>query len=188
MAGLLRRQVPRFLPRRDHCWPTSEAEAKLANAIVVEMLEFVRPIRLQVEQTDVGDVIRQSMTLAESKVKRGGVAVAFDVTPELPMIGGDHHQLCQVFHEPADERLRGARRTRADRDRSGRRHGAGPGVRPGAARGDASGHRGSGGRRTGHPGGAERSHLRSVLASRRVPASGWRSCGRSWTLTTGGST
>jgi signal transduction histidine kinase len=57
----------------------------------------VRPIRLQVEQTDVGDVIRQSMTLAESKVKRGGVAVQLDVTSELPMIAGDHHQLCQVF-------------------------------------------------------------------------------------------
>jgi signal transduction histidine kinase len=37
------------------------------------------------------------MTLAESKAKRGGVAVEFSVPSELPMIGGDHHQLCQVF-------------------------------------------------------------------------------------------
>ena len=51
------------------------SEAKLANAIVVEMLEFVRPIRLQVERTDVGDVLQQAMTLAESKAharRRGG--------------------------------------------------------------------------------------------------------------------
>ena len=30
-----------------------------ANAIVVEMLEFVRPIRLQMEHTDVADVLHQ---------------------------------------------------------------------------------------------------------------------------------
>jgi len=96
MAGLLRRQVPDS-PAAQSLLADIMSEAKLANAIVVEMLEFVRPIRLQVEQTDVGDVIRQAMTLAESKAKRGGVAVEFVVPAELPMIGGDHHQLCQVF-------------------------------------------------------------------------------------------
>jgi signal transduction histidine kinase len=96
MAGLLRRQVPDS-PAAQSLLADIMSEAKLANAIVVEMLEFVRPIRLQVEQTDVGDVIRQAMTLAENKAKRGGVAVEFDVASELPMIGGDHHQLCQVF-------------------------------------------------------------------------------------------
>jgi two-component system nitrogen regulation sensor histidine kinase GlnL len=96
MAGLLRRQVPDS-PAAQSLLADIMSEAKLANAIVVEMLEFVRPIRLQVELTDVGDVIRQSMTLAESKAKRGGVAVEFSVPAELPMIGGDHHQLCQVF-------------------------------------------------------------------------------------------
>src|SRR5207249_814817 len=73
------------------------SEAKLANAIVVEMLEFVRPIRLQVERTDVGDVLHQAVTLAESKVKRGEVSVELEVAPGLSMIDGDHHQLCQVF-------------------------------------------------------------------------------------------
>ena len=96
MAGLLRRQVPDS-PAAQSLLADIMSEAKLANAIVVEMLEFVRPIRLQVEQTDVGDVIRQAMTLAENKAKRGGVTVEFDVASELPMIGGDHHQLCQVF-------------------------------------------------------------------------------------------
>ena len=73
MAGLLRRQVPDSKDAQS-LLADIMSEAKLANAIVVEMLEFVRPIRLQVELTDVGDVIRQSMTLAESKAKRGGVA------------------------------------------------------------------------------------------------------------------
>jgi signal transduction histidine kinase len=73
------------------------SEAKLANAIVVEMLEFVRPVRLQVEHTDVADVLQQSVTMAESKASRGQVIVKVDVEPGLPQIQADHHQLSQVF-------------------------------------------------------------------------------------------
>jgi signal transduction histidine kinase len=96
MAGLLRRQVPDS-PEAQSLLADILSEAKLANAIVVEMLEFVRPIRLQVEHTDVGDVLHQAVTLAENKVRRGDVTVQLDVAPQLPMIEGDHHQLCQVF-------------------------------------------------------------------------------------------
>jgi len=42
-------------------------------------------------------VLHQAVTLAESKVKRGDVSVQLDVSPGLPMIDGDQHQLCQVF-------------------------------------------------------------------------------------------
>jgi signal transduction histidine kinase len=96
MAGLLRRQVPDS-PAAQSLLADIMSEAKLANAIVVEMLEFVRPIRLQVEKTAIGDVLRQAVTLAESKATRGLVEVAVDVAPGLPVIEGDHHQLCQVF-------------------------------------------------------------------------------------------
>jgi PAS domain S-box-containing protein len=96
MAGLLRRQVADSVDAQS-LLADIISEAKLANAIVVEMLEFVRPIRLQVERTDVGDVLRQSVTLAENKVKRGSVSVDLDLADALPMIHGDHHQLCQVF-------------------------------------------------------------------------------------------
>ena len=50
-----------------------------------------------VEHTAVNDVLHQAVTLAESKAKRGQVAVDLDVAPGLPTIEGDHHQLCQVF-------------------------------------------------------------------------------------------
>jgi len=96
MAGLLRRQVPVSADAQT-LLADIISEAKLANAIVVEMLEFVRPIRLQVERTDLGDVLQQAVTMAESKAARGGVDVTLDVAPGLPMIDGDHHQLCQVF-------------------------------------------------------------------------------------------
>jgi nitrogen-specific signal transduction histidine kinase len=96
MAGLLRRQVPDSVDAQS-LLADIISEAKLANAIVVQMLEFVRPVRLQVEQTDLAHILHQSVTLAESKVSRGGVEVVVDVPADLPLIEGDHHQLCQVF-------------------------------------------------------------------------------------------
>src|SRR4051812_32050370 len=96
MAGLLRRQVPDSKDAQSLLTDIL-SEAKLANAIVVEMLEFVRPVRLQMERTDLTDVLQQSVTMAESKARRGEVRVAMHVEPELPMIEGDHHQLSQVF-------------------------------------------------------------------------------------------
>jgi len=96
MAGLLRRQVPDSKDAQS-LLADILSEAKLANAIVVEMLEFVRPVRLQVEHTDVADVLQQSVTMAESKASRGQVVVKVDVEPGLPQIQADHHQLSQVF-------------------------------------------------------------------------------------------
>jgi signal transduction histidine kinase len=96
MAGLLRRQVP-DLPNAQTLLADIISESKLANAIVVEMLEFVRPVRLQVERTDVGEVLQQSVTMAESKASRGGVSVVMDVEARLPTIEADQHQLAQVF-------------------------------------------------------------------------------------------
>jgi signal transduction histidine kinase len=96
MAGLLRRQVPDSKDAQS-LLADILSEAKLANAIVVEMLEFVRPVRLQMERTDLSDVLQQSVTMAESKARRGEVVVATHIEPGLPMIEGDHHQLSQVF-------------------------------------------------------------------------------------------
>jgi signal transduction histidine kinase len=96
MAGLLRRQVPDSKDAQS-LLADILSEAKLANAIVVEMLEFVRPVRLQVERTDIAGVLQQSVTMAESKASRGQVAVRVNLEPGLPMIESDHHQLAQVF-------------------------------------------------------------------------------------------
>ncbi|HET6956020.1 MAG TPA: ATP-binding protein [Vicinamibacterales bacterium] len=96
MAGLLRRQVPDSKDAQS-LLADILSEAKLANAIVVEMLEFVRPVRLQVERTDLDEVLQQSITMAEAKVARREVIVKTSIEPGLPMIEGDHHQLSQVF-------------------------------------------------------------------------------------------
>ncbi len=96
MAGLLRRQVPDS-PDAQSLLADILSEAKLANAIVVEMLEFVRPIRLQVEQTEIAAVLQQAVMNAESKVPRRGIVVDMELAEELPPIDSDGSQLCQVF-------------------------------------------------------------------------------------------
>ncbi len=95
-AGLLRRQLPHS-PDAQSLLADIMSEAKLANSIVVEMLEFVRPVRLQFEQTDVADVLTHAVAMAEHKASRGNVSVRVTLQPHLPLIDGDHNQLCQVF-------------------------------------------------------------------------------------------
>jgi two-component system nitrogen regulation sensor histidine kinase GlnL len=72
-------------------------EAKMANSIVLEVLEFVRPIRLQVERVGLGEVLHGSIAMAESKVPRGEVSVSCVVPEDLPDLHADPYQLRQVF-------------------------------------------------------------------------------------------
>jgi len=95
MAGLLRRQVP---DRAELQSMLSDIinEAKMANAIVLEVLEFVRPIRLEVDRTSIDRVVQDAVTLAESKIAKRNIRIEINVPAALPLIVGDHHQLCQV--------------------------------------------------------------------------------------------
>src|SRR5204863_5831295 len=72
-------------------------EAKMANAIVLEVLDFVRPIRLQVEHISLSDVVRDAISMAESHVPRGDVRVDVVLPEHLAPIQGDPHQLRQLF-------------------------------------------------------------------------------------------
>jgi PAS domain S-box-containing protein len=96
MAGLLRRKVADS-PDAQTLLADIMSEAKLANAIVCDMLEFVRPIRLQVERTDLSAVLHQAVMQAQMHQARGNTSVQLDVEAGLPSIEGDHTQLCQVF-------------------------------------------------------------------------------------------
>jgi PAS domain S-box-containing protein len=95
MAGLVRRQVA---DREDLRGLLADiiSEAKMANAIVVEVLEFVRPIRLQMDRTSLRKVVEDAIPMADRKIARGETRIDLDVSHELPAIQGDHHQLCQV--------------------------------------------------------------------------------------------
>ena len=96
MAGILKRQLT-DLPDAQTTLADIIKEAKMANVIVQEVLAFVRPIRLQVEDIAVADVIRDAMTMAESHPLKGSVEIRVNAPEALRPIQGDPHQLRQIF-------------------------------------------------------------------------------------------
>jgi signal transduction histidine kinase len=94
MAGLLRRQVPE---KAQALVNDIINEAKMANAIVQEALDFVRPVRLQLDRASLAEAVNSAVTMADGKAKRGEIHVDVRVQDALPPIHGDRHQLTQVF-------------------------------------------------------------------------------------------
>ena len=96
MAGVLRRKIP-AAPDAQALLTDIINEAKMANAIVQEVLDFVRPIRLQVEHTSIEDAVYGAIHLADTKTRRGAVNVDVALASGLPQIRADQHQLMQLF-------------------------------------------------------------------------------------------
>jgi signal transduction histidine kinase len=96
MAGILRRQLT-GVPDAQATLKDIISEAKMANAIVQDVLEFVRPIRLEVERVSLAAVVHDAVTMAESHMPRGQTTVSVQLAPDLPTIQGDDHQLRQLF-------------------------------------------------------------------------------------------
>ena len=84
-------------------------EAKMANAIVQEVLDFVRPIRLQVEPTQLCDAVQAAVQHADAKGRRGNIEVETRVPPTLPLHPGGQASAHTGPHEPDRQRLRGSR-------------------------------------------------------------------------------
>src|SRR3954454_8586872 len=78
MAGILKRQLTESEDAQSILRDIIK-EAKMANAIVVEVLDFVRPIRLQVERVSLADVVHDAITMAEAHAPRGKVQLAVDL-------------------------------------------------------------------------------------------------------------
>ena len=96
MAGLLRRKVGDS-PDAQSIIADIISEAKMANSTVVEMLDYVRPVRLERGRTAIAQVLHTAVSMAESKARRGDVEMELAVPDDLPAIQGDEYQLCQVF-------------------------------------------------------------------------------------------
>jgi len=96
IAGLMRRQVS-DRPDLQAMLADVINEAKMANSIVLEVLEFVRPVRLQVDLTRMAAVIEDAIPLAEAVIPRRGTRIDVEVPADLPPIVGDRQQLCQVM-------------------------------------------------------------------------------------------
>jgi two-component system nitrogen regulation sensor histidine kinase GlnL len=96
MAGVLKRQLT-DQPEALETLSDIIKEAKMANAIVVEVLEFVRPISLQVDRVVIDDVLKDAITIAEAKMRRGAVSIRMHVAPDVPELLADAHQLRLLF-------------------------------------------------------------------------------------------
>jgi signal transduction histidine kinase len=96
LAGLLRRKVPDNADAQALVKDII-SEAKMANAIVQEVLAFVRPVRLQVDRTSLSESIASALSLADGKATRGSILVDAALPGDLPTLGADQHQLTQVF-------------------------------------------------------------------------------------------
>ena len=118
MAGLLRRKIP-DAPDAQVVLTDIINEAKMANAIVQEVLDFVRPIRLQVEHTAIADAVQGAIQLADTKARRGDVRGLGRHPRRAPADPGGSASAHAGVHQPADERVRGHGRLRA-REHHGR--------------------------------------------------------------------
>jgi signal transduction histidine kinase len=96
MAGLLRRRLADN-PDAQALVADIISESKMANAILQEILDFVRPVRLQLERTSLSAALQNAVAFADGTPERGGIAVHLDIAPDLPPLQGDRHQLVQVF-------------------------------------------------------------------------------------------
>ena len=96
MAGLLKRQVKDSEDAQSILNDIIN-EAKMANTIVVDVLEFVRPLSLQVEEVSVPVMLVDALAKYESHVADSDVEVTTDIDESLPSIRSDHTMLRQLF-------------------------------------------------------------------------------------------
>ena len=96
LAGLLRRRASQD-PAVQGLVDDILNEAKMANAIVQEVLAFVRPVRLQVDRTSLADAVASAVAMADGETTRGEIVVHTDLPADLPPLEADRHQLTQVF-------------------------------------------------------------------------------------------
>jgi PAS domain S-box-containing protein len=62
-----------------------------------DLVQYARPSGRDLEPVDVAAVVRQSVSICEHLVDRGGIALAIEVDPELPVIQAIAGQLEQVL-------------------------------------------------------------------------------------------
>ena len=96
MAGLLKRLLP-DVPDANELLTDIIKEAKMANRIVVDVLEFVRSISLEVDPVRVGEVLDEAVAAARSHPAAGQTTIVIDCAANLPDLDADRLQLRQVF-------------------------------------------------------------------------------------------
>ena len=96
MAGILKRQLL-DVPDAQTILNDIIGEAKVANSIVLEVLEFVRPVRLEMDPVNLRRVVEDAVTNARRLSGREDLTLRVALPQTLASPHGDHHQLRQVL-------------------------------------------------------------------------------------------
>ncbi len=62
-----------------------------------DLVQYARPSKKEQESVDLAQVVRQSVSICEHLVERGGIALTIDVDPELPVVQAVAGQIEQVL-------------------------------------------------------------------------------------------
>ncbi len=73
------------------------SQSNRAQTIVRNLLDFARESESKIEPLDLGQLLRETITLAGNQIKLSKAHLNLDILPNLPRIHGDHQQLNQVF-------------------------------------------------------------------------------------------
>ena len=74
-----------------------EEHVERARKVVHNMLGYARRMEPRLEDVDVNDTLRQTISLLENFAKSHNIAIQTDLSPDLPILAGDQAQLQQVF-------------------------------------------------------------------------------------------
>ena len=114
LAGLLRRKVPDNADAQALVKDII-SEAKMANAIVQEVLAFVRPVRLQVDRTSLAESLASAVSLADGKTTRGSIFVDVSLPRRSAAARRRPASADAGVLQPPDQRIRSARGPRPSR-------------------------------------------------------------------------
>lgn len=73
------------------------SQAERSGKIVKNLLDFARESEIKTEQLNLGQLLQETLKLAQNEIKLRKVHVDFDFDDNLPSIHGDRQQLSQVF-------------------------------------------------------------------------------------------
>jgi PAS domain S-box-containing protein len=95
-ANTLLREAPAESPQRQYLEIIRE-EVRRLEAIVSEILEYVRPPRTDFEMCDLNETVRQALRPFEEVMAARGVTTAWRLTDGLPHVKVNRYQIHQVF-------------------------------------------------------------------------------------------
>ena len=72
-------------------------ETERCRRIVRDLLDFARETEARSQPLELGELVKETVRLAQNQIRLKGVKLKLDIDPNLPRVHGDRQQLSQVF-------------------------------------------------------------------------------------------